>query len=105
MAALGTGNHDFDGGADEYCAIVQKLEMPVIVANLDFASFECAPGLTVSSDAQECSSVAGTVAKSCYVEASNGLKVGLVGRTPENFFEQVNDPDARLPGLDFVGGR
>lgn len=103
MTALGTGNHEFDGGADEYCRVVQSLSMPVLVANLDFSQLTCSPNITVSPDAQECSSVAGTIAKSCYVEMSNGLTVGLIGRAPEDFFEQV-DADT-LPGLDFVGGR
>lgn len=105
FSALGTGNHEFDGGADEYCAMVQMQQMPVLAANLDFSQFVCTPALTISSDAQECSALAGSVAKSCYVETSHGLTVGLIGRAPEDFFEVTNDPDETLPGLDFVGGR
>jgi len=105
MSALGIGNHGFDGGANQYCTMVASQAMPSLTVNLDFDDFVCSPALTISPDAQECSSVAGTVAKSCFVTLEDGSKVGLIGRAPAEFFNVVEDPTETLPGLDFVGGR
>ncbi|ACI64263.1 predicted protein, partial [Thalassiosira pseudonana CCMP1335] len=102
--ALGLGNHGFDGGADEFCGIVAYNEMPSLAVNLDFSNFVCAAGIVISEDAMECSTIGGSVAKSCYVDFGN-MKVGLIGRAPAGFFEVVENPSEKLPGLDFVGGR
>jgi len=42
--------------------------------------------------------------KSCFVIAG-GHKIGFIGRAPADFFNVIEDPEATLGGLDFVGGR
>ena len=75
--ALGLGNHGFDGGADEFCGIVAYNEMPSLAVNLDFSNFVCAAGIVISEDAMECSTIGGSVAKSCYVDFGN-MKVRFI---------------------------
>lgn len=105
LTALGAGNHEWDGGADEFCAMLASQKMPYLAVNLDFTNLVCNTMVRLSSDAQECASAGGGAAKSCYVSLDNGLTVGLIGRAPAGFFNVVANPLERLPGLDFVGGR
>lgn len=83
-------------------------EYPFISVNLDFSQSvltdDCAPAIRIGPDANECSAVAGHVVKSCFVETTIG-RVGLIGRSPADFFNVIEDPDTNLPGIDFVGGR
>ena len=108
LDANGIGNHEFDGGSSEFAHMLFSAEYPFISVNLDFSnsmlSDATAPPIRIGPDAAECGSVAGHVVKSCYVETSSG-PVGLIGRSPADFFNVINDPPTTLPGIDFVGGR
>lgn len=104
----GIGNHEFDGGSSEFAYMLFSAAYPFISVNLDFTasmlSDATAPPIRIGPDAAECSSVMGHVVKSCFVETSIG-RVGLIGRSPADFFNVIEDPSTNLPGIDFVGGR
>jgi 2',3'-cyclic-nucleotide 2'-phosphodiesterase (5'-nucleotidase family) len=83
-------------------------EFPFISVNLDFSNStltdDCAPAIRIGPDAKECAAVAGHVVNSCYIPTSIG-RIGLIARSPADFFNVVDDPAKTLPGIDFVGGR
>ena len=106
LAANGMGNHEFDGGIDEFAHMLKQADYPFIAANLDFTNVQVsddAPAIEIGADAQACYRSVGKVVKSCWV--NSGRKVGLIGRAPAEFFNVIADPVNTLPGLDFVGGR
>jgi 2',3'-cyclic-nucleotide 2'-phosphodiesterase (5'-nucleotidase family) len=83
-------------------------DYPFISVDLDFRNStltdKCAPAIRIGPDAAECAAVAGHVVKSCYIPTSIG-RIGLIGRSPADFFNVISDPATNLPGIDFVGGR
>jgi 2',3'-cyclic-nucleotide 2'-phosphodiesterase (5'-nucleotidase family) len=107
LAANGMGNHEFDGGINEFAHMLNVADYPFIAANLDFSRVELAeetPRIRIGKDAASCFRNRGKVVKSCWVKRGKH-KIGLIGRAPAEFFNVIEDPDTTLPGLDFVGGR
>ena len=107
LIANGIGNHEFDGGINDFATMLASAAYPFIAVNLDFSAVQLAegtPAIQIGEDGGNAADNAGKVVKSAWVEAG-GEKIGLIGRAPAGFFEVINDPDETLPGLDFVGGR
>ncbi|MEM7383862.1 MAG: choice-of-anchor I family protein [Verrucomicrobiota bacterium] len=107
LTANGIGNHEFDGGIDEFAHMLNAADYPFIAANLDFSGVmtgDEAPTIEIGEDGGSVIENAGKVVKSAYVEVG-GEKIGLIGRAPADFFNVIEDPETNLPGLDFVGGR
>ncbi len=107
LAANGIGNHEFDGGIDEFAHMLALANYPFIAANLDFSAVQLAegtPGIEIGVDGGSVEENAGKVVRSAHIEV-NGEKIGLIGRAPADFFNVVGDPATTLPGLDFFGGR
>ena len=107
LTANGMGNHEFDGGIDEFAHMVNAANYPFIAANLDFSAVEVgpdAPPIEIGVDGASVQENAGKVCRSAHVEIG-GEKIGLIGRAPADFFNVVADPETTLPGLDFYGGR
>ncbi len=107
LDANGIGNHEFDGGINDFATMLAAAAYPFIAVNLDFSAVQLAegtPAIQIGEDGGNAADNAGKVVKSAWVEAG-GEKIGLIGRAPAGFFEVINDPDETLPGLDFVGGR
>ena len=104
--ATGIGNHEFDGGINDFARMLSVAEYPFLAVNLDFSAVELEGDLAIEigEDGLSVEELAGKVAKSAYVEIG-GERIGLIGRAPADFFNVVEDPDVNLPGLDFVGGR
>jgi len=44
LRANGMGNHEFDGGIDEFAQMLARANYPFIAANLDFSAVTLAPG-------------------------------------------------------------
>lgn len=107
LTANGMGNHEFDGGIDEFAHMLNVADYPFIAANLDFSAIvlaEDSPEIQVGQDAGFCEENRGKVVRSCWTAV--GLqRVGLIGRAPADFFNVIEDPENTLGGLDFVGGR
>ena len=107
LNANGLGNHEFDGGIDDFANMLATANYPMISANLDFSSVqlseETSP-IEIGVDGASVTENAGKVCKSAYIEI-NGEKIGLIGRSPAEFFNVVAEPSVTLPGLDFFGGR
>lgn len=78
-----------------------KASFPFLSVNLDFS--QSTVPIPIGQDGVECSSVAGKVAKSCYVDTKIG-KVGLIGRSPADFFNVIENPATNLPGIVFFPG-
>lgn len=107
LTANGIGNHEFDGGIDDFARMLSNANYPFLAVNLDFSSVvlgEGVPAIEIGVDGASVIENAGKVAKSAWVEI-NGEKIGLIGRAPADFFNVIADPSETLPGLDFVGGR
>jgi len=107
LRANGMGNHEFDGGIDDFARMLAAADYPFVAANLDFSNATTGgdvPPITIGVDGGSVTENAGTVVKSAYVEIG-GERIGLVGRAPADFFNVISDPENTLPGLDFVGGR
>ncbi|UCH26412.1 MAG: bifunctional metallophosphatase/5'-nucleotidase [Trueperaceae bacterium] len=107
LVANGIGNHEFDGGIDDFARMLAGASYPFIAVNLDFRQVQVArnvPPIEVGVDGGSASENAGKVVKSAYVEVG-GERIGLIGRAPADFFNVIEDPATTLPGLDFVGGR
>jgi 2',3'-cyclic-nucleotide 2'-phosphodiesterase (5'-nucleotidase family) len=107
LTANGTGNHEFDGGIDDFARMLAAARYPFIAANLDFSRVVLKPGTPPIRGGQDGGSVvenAGRVVRSAYVEVG-GERIGLVGRAPADFFNIIARPNETTPGLDFVGGR
>ncbi|MDZ7752439.1 MAG: bifunctional metallophosphatase/5'-nucleotidase [Gammaproteobacteria bacterium] len=107
LAANGMGNHEFDGGIDEFAVMLREADYPFVAANLDFGNVELdpvTPAIRSGRDGGSCLANRGKVVKSCVV-VRGGQRIGLIGRAPADFFNVIEDPDTTLPGLDFVGGR
>ena len=107
LTANGIGNHEFDGGINEFATMLSYADYPFLAVNLDFSSVQLEPGtpeILRGVDGGSVEENAGKVAKSSYVMAG-GEKIGIIGRAPADFFNVIKDPETTLPGLDFVGGR
>ena len=107
LTANGIGNHEFDGGINDFAHMLAKANYPFIAVNLDFSQVELAEGIPeiqVGVDGGSTAENAGKIVKSAYTEVG-GEKVGIIGRAPADFFNVIEDPDSNLPGLDFIGGR
>ncbi|TPV93024.1 MAG: bifunctional metallophosphatase/5'-nucleotidase [Myxococcales bacterium FL481] len=116
LTANGMGNHEFDGGIDEFAEMLARADYPFLAVNLDFSEVSLSagtPAIEIGQDGQSVVASAGKVVKSAWVEVHRRnqhgyvtkTKVGLIGRAPAEFFNVIKDPDTTLPGLDFVGGR
>lgn len=107
LAANGMGNHEFDGGIDDFATMLAKAKYPFIAANLDFSKSQVkagTPPIRIGKDGGSVEENAGKVVRSAYVTVS-GEKIGLIGRAPADFFNVIASPDKTIPGIDFVGGR
>ena len=107
LQANGIGNHEFDGGINDFATMLAAAAYPFIAVNLDFSAVQLAegtPAIQIGEDGGNAADNAGKVVKSAWVEVG-GESIGLIGRAPAGFFEVINDPDETLPGLDFIGGR
>lgn len=107
LAANGMGNHEFDGGINDFAQLLNTADYPFIAANLDFSEVELAastPAIQIGEDAASCFRNRGKVVKSCWL-IRGGRPIGLIGRAPADFFNVIEDPETTIPGLDFVGGR
>ena len=107
LRANGMGNHEFDGGIEEFSEMLRIARYPFIAANLDFDNVAVAdgtPAIRQGPDGRACGFSRGKVVKSCWVTV--GLqRIGLIGRAPADFFNVIEDSANTLGGLDFVGGR
>ncbi len=107
LTANGMGNHEFDGGIEDFARMLRKAHYPFIAVNLDFSGVhlkEGVPLIRIGKDAGSMEENAGKVVRSAY-EKIGGEKIGIIGRAPADFFNVIKDPDDTLPGLDFYGGR
>lgn len=107
LTANGMGNHEFDGGINEFAQMLAEADYPFIAVNLDFSQVQLdggVPPVGIGKDARDCRLARGKIVKSCWVKVGK-QRVGLIGRAPADFFNVIADPDNTLPGLDFVGGR
>ncbi len=107
LAANGMGNHEFDGGIEDFARMLHKARYPFVAVNLDFSHVrlpEGVPAIRIGKDAGSAEENAGKVVRSAYAEIG-GEEIGIIGRAPADFFNVIKDPDVTLPGLDFFGGR
>jgi 2',3'-cyclic-nucleotide 2'-phosphodiesterase (5'-nucleotidase family) len=107
LRANGMGNHEFDGGLDDFARMLAAARYPFIAVNMDFTRAEVGagvPAIAIGADAGSVEENAGKVVRSAYVEI-RGQRIGLIGRAPASFFQVIADPATTLPGVDFVGGR
>jgi 2',3'-cyclic-nucleotide 2'-phosphodiesterase (5'-nucleotidase family) len=107
LTANGLGNHEFDGGLDDFATMLAEADYPFLAVNMDFSDAQVSEGvppIEIGEDGASVTENAGKVARSSYVEV-NGERIGLIGRAPADFFNVINDPDTTMPGVDFVGGR
>jgi 2',3'-cyclic-nucleotide 2'-phosphodiesterase (5'-nucleotidase family) len=107
LAANGIGNHEFDGGIDDFALMLSQARYPFIAANLDFSKARVkagTPAIRIGRDGGSIEENAGKVVRSAYATVS-GEKIGLIGRAPADFFNVIASPDKTIPGIDFVGGR
>jgi 2',3'-cyclic-nucleotide 2'-phosphodiesterase (5'-nucleotidase family) len=101
------GNHEFDGGIDDFARMLAAARYPFVAANLDFSRVrlrEGTPPIRAGRDGGSAEENAGRVVRSAWVRVGD-QRVGVVGRAPADFFNVVSRPDQTVPGLDFVGGR
>ncbi len=107
LTANGIGNHEFDGGINDFAHMLARANYPFIAVNLDFSQVELAqevPKIELGVDGGSVTENAGKIVKSAYAEVG-GEKIGIIGRAPADFFNVIEDPESNLPGLDFIGGR
>jgi len=106
LTANGTGNHEFDGGLDQFATMLAAARFPFVSVNLDFSRARTGPGvppIRLGRDGGSVRENAGKVVRSAWIEAG-GERIGIVGRSPADFFTLVRDPERTQPGLDFYGG-
>jgi 2',3'-cyclic-nucleotide 2'-phosphodiesterase (5'-nucleotidase family) len=107
VRANGMGNHEFDGGIDDFAKMLARANYPFIAANLDFTRAQVADGtppIRIGRDGGACFESRGKVVKSCWVVAG-AQRVGLIGLAPVDFFNIISNPSVTIPGIDFAGGR
>jgi len=106
LLANGMGNHELDGGIDEFAQMLAAAAYPFLAVNLDFSNVtlqEGTPAIAIGEDGTACSENAAKVLKSCVLEV-DGQRLGLIGRAPSEFFQVTCTGEEECPGLDFVGG-
>ncbi|RPF83641.1 MAG: DUF839 domain-containing protein [Roseibacillus sp. TMED18] len=107
VAANGMGNHEFDGGINEFAHMLNSAAYPFVAANLDFSNVtfeDGTPAIEIGVDGASAEENAGKVVRSCYLTVG-GERIGFIGRAPADFFNIIEDPENTLGGLDFFGGR
>ena len=107
LDANGIGNHEFDGGLDEFATMLASAQYPFLDVNLDVSDAEVGEGvppIEIGTDGASVEANAGKVARSAWMEVG-GERIGIIGRAPADFFNVIEDPDTTLPGVDFYGGR
>ena len=107
LTANGIGNREFDGGINDFARMLASANYPFISVNLDFSNVQLedgVPQIQIGEDASNIEGNLGKVVKSVWIEIG-GERIGIIGRAPADFFNVTEDPDEKLPGLDFVGGR
>jgi 2',3'-cyclic-nucleotide 2'-phosphodiesterase (5'-nucleotidase family) len=107
LKANGIGNHEFDGGINQFAHMLAAAQYPFVTVNLDFSNVvleDGTPAIRTGRDARPCDFNSAKIVKSCWLKMGHS-KVGLIGRAPADFFNVIADPVNTLPGLDFVGGR
>ena len=102
------GNHEMDGGIEEFIDMANASDYVHLSANLDFTNVKDSAGNAApyvaygaNDPAQSVEALAGKIAASAYIEL-NGQKIGLIGRSPSEMFSLV--AAGNLTGLDYVGG-
>ena len=103
----GMGNHEFDGGINDFAHMLAAASYPFLAVNLDFSNVQLendTPEIEIGVDGSACEDNAAKVLKSCVLEVGD-QRIGLIGRAPADFFNVIEDPDTTNPGLDFFGGR
>lgn len=106
LLANGMGNHELDGGIDEFAQMLAVAAYPFLAVNLDFSNVtlqEGTPEIAIGEDGSACSENAAKVLKSCVLEV-DGQRLGLIGRAPSEFFQVTCTGEEECPGLDFIGG-
>ena len=91
-----------------FADMLAAAQYPFVAVNLDFSNAVVATTsapITIAPDAGPCEDAAGAVTKSCYLKLGKDAVVGIIGRSPADFFNVISDPDNNIPGVDFVGGR
>ena len=82
------GNHEFDGGINEFARMLDYADYPFLAVNLDFFNVQLKEGtpkiVIAEEDAGKCTKIAGHVGKSCYLDSDIG-RIGLIGRAPADF--------------------
>jgi len=107
VTANGMGNHEFDGGINDFARMLASANYPFIAVNLDFSNVELedgVPEIQIGEDASNIEDNVGKVVKSVWLEIG-GERIGLIGRAPADFFNVIDNVEENLPGLDFIGGR
>lgn len=107
LTANGIGNHEFDGGINDFAWMLSKANYPFISVNLDFGKVKLkdgTPEIQIGEDAQNINENPGKIVRSAYVDVG-GEKVGLIGRAPADFFNVLKKPEINHPGLNFYGGK
>ncbi len=107
LAVNGMGNHEFDGGIDDFSRMLARAEYPFIAVNLDFTNAQVgptAPEIEIGVDRDRATRQTGKVVKSTLLQAFDQC-IGVIGRAPADFFNVIKDPARTIPGIDFVGGR
>lgn len=105
--ANGIGNHELDGGLDQFADMIATADYPFVSVNLDFDNAVVSPGfapLEFGEDGGLASDNGGKLVHSTVIRV-RGNCVGVIARAPADFFNVINDPDTTLPGVDFIGGR
>ncbi len=107
LDANGMGNHEFDGGIDDFARMLAAADYPFVAVNLDFEQALVgpeAPEIAIGEDQDLWLRNGGkTVRSSVFVVG--GECVAVIGRAPADFFNVIKDPDNTIPGINFVGGR
>jgi 2',3'-cyclic-nucleotide 2'-phosphodiesterase (5'-nucleotidase family) len=107
LDANGIGNHEFDGGINDFARMLATADYPFIAVNMDFRNAQLesgTPAIRIGVDGGSVEENAGKIVRSAYVTVG-GEKIGLIGRAPADFFNVINDPDNTMPGVDFYGGK
>lgn len=107
LVANGMGNHEFDGGINDFARMLERADYPFVAANLDFSNVlvdPTAPEIEIGEDGTRRYLNNGKVVRSTYIQVADQC-IGVIGRAPADFFNVIKDPDNTLPGLDFFGGR
>jgi 2',3'-cyclic-nucleotide 2'-phosphodiesterase (5'-nucleotidase family) len=107
LKANGMGNHEFDGGINEFAHMLSAAKYPFVAVNLNFYNVELEPStpeIEIGYDWRCAWRNWGKVVRSTWFRAGS-QRIGVIGRAPADFFNVIKDPENNLPGLDFYGGR